>query len=115
MSWLSSWLAFVKVVETGSMVEASRRLDCTRAQVSKQIGDLERRFGVRLFERSTRKVSLTPSGEVFYQYALRTLESIEATEVAVRNLGLHAGYDVVPDGKQSFVHRAAIVSYKLAL
>lgn len=87
MSWLSSWLAFVKVVETGSMVEASRRLDCTRAQVSKQIGDLERRFGVRLFERSTRKVSLTPSGEVFYQYALRTLESIEATEVAVRNLG----------------------------
>jgi DNA-binding transcriptional LysR family regulator len=87
MSWLSSWLAFVKVVETGSMAGASRRLDCTRAQVSKQIGELERRFGVRLFERSTRRINLTPSGEVFYQHALRTLESIDATEVAVRNLG----------------------------
>ena len=87
MSWLRSWLAFVKVVETGSMAGASRRLDCTRAQVSKQIADLERHYGVRLIERTTRKINLTPSGEVFYQHALRTLESIDATEVAVRNLG----------------------------
>lgn len=87
MSWLNSWETFVKVVESGSMAAAARRLDCTRAQVSKQVGELERRFGVRLFERSTRRISLTPSGEVFYQHALRTLESIDATEVAVRNLG----------------------------
>lgn len=87
MTWLGSWDSFVKVVETGSMAAAARRLDCTRAQVSKQIGELERAFGVRLFERSTRKLSLTPSGEVFYQHALRTLEAIESTEVAVRNLG----------------------------
>lgn len=87
MSWLNSWEIFVKVVEVGSMAAAARRLDCTRAQVSKQIGELERRFGVRLFERSTRRISLTPSGEVFHQHALRTLEAIDATEVAVRNLG----------------------------
>lgn len=87
MSWLNSWEIFVKVVEAGSMAAAARRLDCTRAQVSKQIGELERRFGVRLFERSTRRISLTPSGEVFHQHALRTLEAIDATEVAVRNLG----------------------------
>ncbi|MBD5801449.1 HTH-type transcriptional regulator DmlR [Azoarcus sp. Aa7] len=87
MSWLASWDTFVKVVESGSMAAAARRLDCTRAQVSKQIGELERRFGVRLFDRSTRKLFLTPSGEVFYQHALRALESVELTEVAVRNLG----------------------------
>ncbi|NMF97099.1 LysR family transcriptional regulator [Aromatoleum toluolicum] len=87
MSWLASWETFVKVVESGSMAAAARRLDCTRAQVSKQIGELERRFGVRLFDRSTRKLFLTPSGEVFYQHALRALESVELTEVAVRNLG----------------------------
>ncbi|NMG31246.1 LysR family transcriptional regulator [Aromatoleum evansii] len=87
MSWLASWDTFVKVVESGSMAGAARRLDCTRAQVSKQIGELERRFGVRLFDRSTRKLFLTPSGEVFYQHALRALESVELTEVAVRNLG----------------------------
>ncbi len=87
MSWLASWDAFVKVVESGSMAAAARRLDCTRAQVSKQIAELERRFGVRLFDRSTRKLFLTPSGEVFHQHALRALESVELTEVAVRNLG----------------------------
>lgn len=87
MNWLGSWDSFVKVVEEGSMAGAARRLDCTRAQVSKQIGELERAFGVRLFERSTRKLTLTPSGEVFHQHALRALEAVGSTEVAVRNLG----------------------------
>ena len=64
MAWLSSWESFVKVVESGSMAAAARRLDCTRAQISKQIGELEQVFGVRLFERSTRKLSLTPSGAI---------------------------------------------------
>lgn len=86
MAWLGSWESFVKAVEEGSMAAAARRLDCTRAQVSKQIGELERAFGARLFERSTRRLSLTPSGEVFYQHALRALEAIESTEAAVRNL-----------------------------
>ena len=87
MNWLSSWESFVRVVETGSMAGAARRLDCTRAQVSKQIAELERSFGVRLFERSTRKLALTPSGEVFHQHALRALDAVASTEIAVRNLG----------------------------
>jgi DNA-binding transcriptional LysR family regulator len=85
--WLNSWDSFIKVVEAGSMAAAARRLDCTRAQVSKQIGELERAFGVRLFERSTRRLSLTPAGEIFHQHALRALEAVQSTEVAVRNLG----------------------------
>lgn len=87
MHWLNSWESFVKVVETGSMAEAARRMDCTRAQISKQIADLERQFGTRLFERSTRKLALTPSGEVFHQHALRALDAVASTEIAVRNLG----------------------------
>ncbi|MER2539036.1 MAG: LysR family transcriptional regulator [Azonexus sp.] len=87
MAWLSSWESFVKVVESGSMAAAARRLDCTRAQISKQIGELESAFGVRLFDRSTRKLSLTPSGEIFHQHALRALEAIHSTEVAVKNRG----------------------------
>ncbi|HJW03989.1 MAG TPA: LysR family transcriptional regulator [Azospira sp.] len=87
MIWLRSWESFVKVVENGSMAAAARRLDCTRAQISKQIGELEQAFGVRLFERSTRKLSLTPAGEEFYQHALRALEAIESTEFAVKHLG----------------------------
>lgn len=87
MTWLNSWHTFIKVVETGSMAAAARHLDCTRAQVSKQIADLERSFGVRLFERSTRHLHLTPSGEVFHQHAQRAVEAVSSTELAVRNLG----------------------------
>ncbi len=87
MNWLNSWDAFLKVVESGSMAAAARRLDCTRAQISKQIADLERSFGVRLFERSTRRLRLTPSGEIFHQHALRAVEAVSQAELAVRNLG----------------------------
>ncbi|NML26228.1 LysR family transcriptional regulator [Zoogloea dura] len=90
MGWLGDWDCFVKVVAEGSMAAAARRLDCSRAQVSKQIGELERRFGVRLFERSTRRLVLTPAGEVFHGHALQALEVVEGAEVAVRNVGAEA-------------------------
>ncbi len=91
MSWLAEWDCFVKVVAEGSMAAAARRLDCSRAQVSKQIGELERRFGVRLFERSTRRLVLTPAGEVFHGHALQALQSVEGAEMAVRNVGTEVG------------------------
>ncbi|HPY40025.1 MAG TPA: LysR family transcriptional regulator [Thiolinea sp.] len=87
MQWLSSWDSFVKTVEAGSMSAAALRLSCTRAQISKQIGDLERSFGTQLFERAHRKLQLTPAGEVFYQQARQALIAIQNTEVAMQNFG----------------------------
>lgn len=69
------------------MAAAARTLGCTRAQVSRQMAELERRLGTRLFERSTRRLALTPAGEVFHQHALRALEAVAGTEIAMRNLG----------------------------
>jgi DNA-binding transcriptional LysR family regulator len=85
MTWLGTWEAFVKTVEAGSMAEAARRLDCSRAQVSKQLAELEKAFGVRLLERSTRRLGLTPSGEVFYEHALRVLDGVREAELALQN------------------------------
>ncbi|WP_341643376.1 LysR family transcriptional regulator [Thauera sp. SDU_THAU2] len=87
MNWLPAWDCFVRVAEGGSMAAAARTLGCTRAQVSKQMAELERRLGARLFERSSRRLALTPAGEVFRQHALRALEAVDSTELAVRNLG----------------------------
>lgn len=87
MPWLPSWQAFVKVVEAGSMAGAARALGCTRAQVSRQMAELEAGFGTRLLERSTRRLALTPAGQVFHQHALAALESVAATQLAVGNLG----------------------------
>ena len=87
LPWLPGWQAFVKTVEAGSMAGAARLLDCTRAQVSKQIAELEAAFGTRLLERSTRRLALTPAGQVFHQHALAALENLVATQLAVGNLG----------------------------
>lgn len=87
MNWLPAWHSFVCVVDSGSMAGAARRLGCTRAQVSKQIAELERAFGARLFERSTRRLVLTAAGDVFHRHALHALEAVRGTEIALRNLG----------------------------
>jgi len=62
MPWLPAWQAFVRVVEAGSMAGAARLLGCTRAQVSRQVAELEAAFGATLLERSTRRLALTPAG-----------------------------------------------------
>lgn len=87
MNWLPAWESFVRVVEGGSMAAAARQLGCTRAQVSKQVAQLERAFGAPLFERAARRLALTAAGEVFYQHALRALEAVAGAEIAVGNLG----------------------------
>ena len=86
MPWLNAWDAFVKTVEAGSMAAAARRLECSRAQVSKQLAELEQKLGVRLLERTTRKLSLTPGGEVFYGHALRVLEEIRDAERSLQTM-----------------------------
>lgn len=60
---------FVAVVEAGSFSLASERLRMTKSAVSKRISGLEDNLGTRLFHRSTRKLTLTESGEQFSDYA----------------------------------------------
>lgn len=59
---------FVHVVEIGSFTRAADVLGVSKSFISKQVTDLENRLGVRLLQRTTRQVSLTPEGEVFYRH-----------------------------------------------
>ncbi|MFZ6644930.1 LysR family transcriptional regulator [Undibacterium sp. TJN25] len=64
---LSSYLdAFIAAADEGSFSAAARRMGLTPAAVSKSVGQLEARLGVRLFQRSTRSLSLTTDGERLY-------------------------------------------------
>jgi DNA-binding transcriptional LysR family regulator len=64
---LSSYLdAFIATADEGSFSAAARRMGLTPAAVSKSVGQLEARLGVRLFQRSTRKLALTSEGERLY-------------------------------------------------
>lgn len=67
METLANLQSFMKSAECGSFSEAGRRLGLTAAAVSRNVAMLERNLGVRLFQRSTRKLTLTEAGARFVQ------------------------------------------------
>ncbi|MFV3405019.1 MULTISPECIES: LysR family transcriptional regulator [Pseudomonas] len=87
MESFSSLECFIRSAEVGSFAEAARRLSLTPAAVGKNVAQLEVRLGVRLFQRSTRKLTLTEAGQRFLgevsdsfrtiQYAVANLASAE--------------------------------------
>ena len=68
--------AFLTVVEEGSFTRAARRLGVSQPAVSAQIASLEAAIGQSLFDRGT-TLSLTPSGELFLQYARRIQQAYD--------------------------------------
>ena len=77
---------FVYVAENESFTQASKKMAISTAQVSRQISALEKRLNIKLFYRTTRKVSLTEEGSVFYQHCRSVLDGLEAAERAITNL-----------------------------
>lgn len=77
---------FVNVAETESFTQAAKKLAISTAQVSRQVNALEQRLNIKLFYRTTRKVSLTEEGRVFYQHCRGVLDGLDAAERAVTNL-----------------------------
>ena len=71
---------FVRVVELGGFSAAARALALTPSAVSKLLGRLEARLGVRLLNRSTRQVQLTAEGSVFYERSVRVLADLADAE-----------------------------------
>lgn len=80
----SSELAFfVLLAKKGSLSETARELDITPPAVSKRLAQLEQRLGVRLINRTTRKMSLTDEGALYLEQASRILADIDAMEQMV--------------------------------
>ncbi|MBL0932966.1 MAG: LysR family transcriptional regulator, partial [Alphaproteobacteria bacterium] len=68
--------AFVAAVERGGFSAAARAMKLTPSALSKLVGRLEARLGVRLLARTTRTVTLTPEGEAYYARARRIVAAI---------------------------------------
>ncbi|SEI63344.1 DNA-binding transcriptional regulator, LysR family [Allopseudospirillum japonicum] len=71
---------FVAVVESGSFTQAAQRIGISTAQVSRLIAQLEQRLATKLLYRSTRKVSVTEAGTLYYQHCRQVLDALEAAE-----------------------------------
>lgn len=77
---------FVYVAEYESFTKAAKKIGISTAQVSRQVSALEKRLNIKLLYRTTRKVSLTEEGQVFYQHCRAVLDGLDAAEQAVSNL-----------------------------
>ncbi|MFC1748607.1 LysR family transcriptional regulator [Pseudomonadota bacterium] len=86
MDKLSDIAVFVRVVESGSFTDAAERLGLSKSVVSKYVTRLENQLGVRLLNRTTRRLSLTEAGSIFYSRSRRGLEEIEAAEAEITHL-----------------------------
>lgn len=71
---------FVKVVQAGSFTKAAKDLGMPKSTVSAKISSLEKRLGVTLIQRTTRKLNVTSAGQAFYSASLEGLHRIEAAE-----------------------------------
>jgi DNA-binding transcriptional LysR family regulator len=87
MDRIDSVAAFVEVAERRSFAAAARRLARSPAAVTRAVGELETRLGVRLLNRTTRAVSLTEAGERFLSGARRVLADLEEIERAAAGEG----------------------------
>jgi DNA-binding transcriptional LysR family regulator len=77
---------FVRIVDAGSFSAVAREMDMIQPTVSKQLTALEERLGVRLLNRTTRKLSLTDAGREYYQRCKRILDEVQELESEVSDL-----------------------------
>jgi DNA-binding transcriptional LysR family regulator len=86
VAYLDNIAVFVRVVELGNLSAAGRDMRISPAVASNRIKELEKHLGVRLFNRTTRQLTPTEHGRVFYQGAKRVLEALSEAEASVAAL-----------------------------
>ena len=83
MQDLNDMLFFAEVVDRGGFAAAGRALNLPKSRLSRRVAELEDRLGVRLLQRTTRKLSLTQAGEVYHRHCVAMREQAEAADEAV--------------------------------
>lgn len=96
---------FCQVMESGSFTAAAEKLGLSKQFVSRRLIQLEDRLGVRLLNRSTRRLDVTPLGQSYYESALRLLSEVEQVEQGI------AGQNSEPRGT---IRLSAPLSFAMA-
>jgi DNA-binding transcriptional LysR family regulator len=87
MIWAPAQLAVLaKVVDLNGFSAAARSLGVPKAAISRAIADLERQLGVRVLERTTRRIALTHAGRLLYPHAKRIVEESDAARTTIAKL-----------------------------
>ncbi|MBN9162431.1 MAG: LysR family transcriptional regulator [Myxococcales bacterium 68-20] len=83
---LDEILIFTRVVQGGSFTAAATAVGMPKSTVSRKVAELEARIGARLLQRTTRTVSLTDVGRVYYEHCVRIVAELEEAQLAVSQL-----------------------------
>lgn len=83
---LNEILIFTRVAQAESFAQAARELGMPKSTVSRKVAELEERLGARLVHRTTRKLSLTDAGRIYFDHGLRVLAELEAAELSVSRM-----------------------------
>ena len=86
MAYLENIRTFLRVYELGNMSAAARDLRISSAVASSRISQLEEYLNVRLFQRTTRALSPTEQGNLFYRGATKIIDAVEEAEAEISNL-----------------------------
>jgi DNA-binding transcriptional LysR family regulator len=86
MDKLRAMHAFVAVVQNKSFAVAAERLNVSPSIVSKQVAALEELLGIRLLNRTTRRVEITDTGQHYYESCVKVLTELESADESVRDL-----------------------------
>lgn len=84
MDTIDGMRSFVAVVSAGSFKKGADRMNISPALISKYIGQLEERLGVRLLNRTTRSLALTEVGQAYYERCIRLLDDFDELESAIQ-------------------------------
>lgn len=88
MNHINDMLIFAQVVKEKSFTAAASRLKVSKSRISKSVSRLESVLGVRLLQRSTRRLSLTEVGEAYFEHCDRILEELSLAEDTINRLHL---------------------------
>jgi DNA-binding transcriptional LysR family regulator len=86
MQDLNDMVFFAEVAERGGFAAASRTLGVPKSRLSRRVADLEAQLGVQLMQRSTRRLSLTPAGEIFLKHCAAMRDAAQAAAEAVAQI-----------------------------
>ena len=91
-SLLAAMQVFISVVESGSFSECARRLGLSQPSISRQVNNLEEQLGIRLLQRTTRRISLTEAGHIYYEKAREIQHAVTEAHQAI------SGFKETPSG-----------------
>ena len=77
MDQLLALRVFVRIAQSGAFTKTADAMNIPRATVSKLVQDLERHLGIKLLQRTTRRVNLTPEGAAYFERAIRLIAELE--------------------------------------